>query len=70
MAKEVDARGLSCPQPVLLARKAIQEGNFPIEVLVETVTSRENVRRMVVKAGCQVKVGEMTGDEFKLTIVR
>ena len=69
MTDEVDARGLSCPQPVILARKAIQEGSFPIEVLVDTVTSRENVRRMAEKAGCQVLVEE-TGDEFKLTIAK
>ena len=67
MAKTVDARGLSCPQPVILARKAIQAGEFPVEVLVETVTSRENVRRAAEKLGCQVAVEEM-GDEFKLTV--
>jgi len=50
-----------------LARKAIETGQFPIEVLVETVTSRENVRRMAEKAGCKVAVAEM-GDEFKLTL--
>ena len=38
MAHTVDARGLSCPQPVILARKAVQAGEFPIAVLVETVT--------------------------------
>jgi TusA-related sulfurtransferase len=63
----VDARGLSCPQPVILAKKAIEAGQFPIQVLVETVTSRENVRRMAEKAGYKVAV-EQTGDEFKLTI--
>lgn len=65
--KSVDARGLSCPQPVILARKAIDAGQFPVEVLVESVTSRENVRRMAEKAGCTVVVAEM-GDEFKLTL--
>jgi TusA-related sulfurtransferase len=65
--KSVDARGLSCPQPVILARKAIDAGQFPIEVLVESVTSRENVRRMAEKAGCTVAVAEM-GDEFTLTL--
>ncbi len=67
--KTVDARGLSCPQPVILARKAIEAGQFPIEVLVETVTSRENVRRMAENAGCKVAV-EQTGDEFRLTLAR
>jgi tRNA 2-thiouridine synthesizing protein A len=69
MTVEVDARGLSCPQPVILAKKAIQAGEFPIKVLVETVTSRENVRRMAEKEGCQVDV-EGLGDEFKLTLTK
>ncbi len=69
MANTVDARGLSCPQPVILAKKAIEAAKFPIEVLVDTVTSRENVRRMAESAGCKVQV-EQSGDEFKLTITR
>ncbi len=63
----VDARGLSCPQPVILARKAIEAGKYPIEVLVESVTSRENVRRMAEKVGCTVAVAE-AGGEFRLTL--
>jgi tRNA 2-thiouridine synthesizing protein A len=69
MAHTVDARGLSCPQPVILARNAIQAGSFPIEVLVETVTSRENVRRAAEKLGCKVKIEDL-GDEFKLTLTK
>lgn len=67
MASKIDARGLSCPQPVILTRGAIREGNFPIEVWVDTVTSRENVRRAAEKAGLAVKVEEV-GGEFKLTL--
>jgi len=52
-----------------MTRKAIQGEEFPIEVLVETVTSRENVRRAAEKLGCRVEVEEM-GDEFKLTITK
>lgn len=65
--KVIDARGLSCPQPVILARRAIQEGEFPALVLVDSVTSRENVRRMATKHGCEVTVQE-DGDEFRLTL--
>ena len=67
MTKQVDARGFSCPQPVIMARNAIREGEFPVEVLVETVTSRENVRRASEKLGCSVVVEEL-GDEYKLTL--
>ena len=69
MAKTVDARGLSCPQPVILARNAIRAGEFPIEVLVETATSRENVKRAAEREGCQVQVEEI-GDEFKLVLAK
>jgi len=67
MAATVDARGLSCPQPVLLTRRSMEAGEFPIEVLVDTVTSRENVRRLAEKAGHRVQVQEV-GGEFRLTI--
>jgi len=69
MTTTVDARGLSCPQPVILTRNAVQGAKFPIEVLLDSVTSRENVRRMAERAGLKVKV-EPAGDEFKLTISR
>ena len=69
MTHTVDARGLSCPQPVIQARNAIQAGKFPIEVLVETVTSRENVRRAAEKLGCAVQVEDLE-DEFKLTLTK
>ena len=68
MKKTIDARGLSCPQPVILARKAITEGEFPIELLVETATSRDNVCRTAEKSGCTVTVEIVADDEFKLTI--
>lgn len=69
MATTVDARGFSCPQPVIMTRQALEKGQFPIEVLVETATSRENVRRLAEKAGCKVQVEEI-GGEFKLTITK
>ncbi len=46
MAKTVDARGLSCPQPVLLALDAIKAGDEDeIIVMVDSEASRENVSR-------------------------
>lgn len=69
MSTTVDARGLSCPQPVIMAQKAICEGIFPVEVLVDTVTSRENVRRMAERQGCKVEIVQQ-GDEFKLVLTK
>ncbi|NLE84112.1 MAG: SirA family protein [Chloroflexi bacterium] len=69
MSITVDVRGLSCPQPVILVQKAIDKGEFPLEVLADSVTSRENVRRIAEKLGCNVEIIEQD-DEFKLVISR
>ncbi len=54
----IDARGLSCPEPVLRARRAVQASDAGTElvVLVESVTSRENVRRTAASMGCTVSI--------------
>jgi tRNA 2-thiouridine synthesizing protein A len=65
----VDARGFSCPEPVLRTRKALKTlpAGEMLEVFVETVTSRENVRRFALTQKCQVSFEE-TEDGFRLTI--
>lgn len=56
MAITVDARGLSCPQPVLLTLHEIKKGiKEEILVLVDTDTSRENITRAAVSQGCRVE---------------
>ena len=48
----VDARGLSCPQPVIETKKALDKMSAGVaEILVDTVTSRENVIRFAQHAG-------------------
>ena len=62
MSEKIDARGLSCPQPVVLVKKAIDKlGKGEIEVLVDTVTSKENVSRLARNAGFQVSEEEKEG---------
>jgi len=70
MSEKIDARGLSCPQPVVLAKKAMDKiGKGTIEILVDTMTSRENVSRLARSAGYQVGVEEKEG-EFLLKLVK
>lgn len=55
MAEIVDARGLSCPEPVLLTLETIKKlGKGEVEVLVDTDTSKENVSRAANSMGWQV----------------
>ena len=65
--ERVDARGLSCPEPVILTRRAIQKGANEIEVLVDNVTSKENVTRSAEYAGFKVSVAEKDG-EYTMTL--
>jgi tRNA 2-thiouridine synthesizing protein A len=69
MTIKIDARGLSCPQPVVLAQQAMEKNQSPIEVLVDTVTARENVARMSRHFGWTVAI-QVLDDEFKLTLTQ
>jgi selenium metabolism protein YedF len=54
MNKTVDARGLSCPQPVILTRNALRESGAVITI-VDDETAQHNVTRMAQKAGATVE---------------
>jgi len=63
MTDRIDARGLSCPQPVVLTNKKIKElEKGVLEVLVDTETSRENVSRFAQQSGWQVEVNRVDED--------
>lgn len=65
---EVDARGFSCPVPVVRTKKAMEENpNQALVVLVDTVTSRENVSRLARSKGYSVKV-EKFEEGFRLLL--
>jgi TusA-related sulfurtransferase len=69
MTNLVDARGLSCPQPVLLTMEKIKSlGQGELMVLVDTDTSKENVIRAAVSLGWQLKSVDTEGMEYKLTL--
>jgi selenium metabolism protein YedF len=68
MAKIVDARKLSCPQPVILTRKALGEADEVITV-VDNEAARENVSRLGDSQGCQVTVGHKD-DGIYVTLVK
>jgi tRNA 2-thiouridine synthesizing protein A len=60
--KQIDARGLSCPQPVVLVDRAIKDGGMDLEILVDNEVSRENVMRLATKRGLQADVRQEGAD--------
>lgn len=64
----VDARGLSCPMPVVMVQKEIKKSApNTLEVLVDNQCSVENVTRFARNSGYQV-TSEKDGLDFKLTL--
>ena len=69
MNTTVDARGLSCPQPVLMTMDEIKKAKQgEIVVLVDTDTSKENVSRAASSKEWQVKDVQEEGEGYKITI--
>ena len=66
----VDARGLSCPMPVVMVQNEVKK-NAPaeFEVLLDSEVSVENVTRFAKNNGYEVKAEE-NGDETKLTCTK
>ena len=66
MAVRIDARGLSCPQPVLLTQNKMAETSCNIiEVLADSAAARDNISRLAKDRGWSISVEEQ-GDEFLL----
>lgn len=63
----IDARGLSCPEPVILTRQALASGEARYQVIVDNNTSKENVTRYAHHHGYQVQISEQDG-EFTLEL--
>ena len=59
----VDARGLSCPMPVVMTQKAVKADNpTSLEVLVDNQCAVENVSRFAQSQGYGVAVEPQDGD--------
>ena len=66
---KLDARGLSCPEPVIMLRKAMMNQEPAYEIIVDNPTSRENVTRYAEHQGYRVAVAERDG-EYTLSITK
>ena len=67
----LDARGLSCPEPVVMMRQALLERPRSARMLVDAVAARENVSRYARSQGYDVTVTEAeAGGEWTLDVTR
>ncbi len=65
-ALKIDARGLSCPQPVLLTMEALKQNAPRYEIVVDNHTAQQNVTRCLKRAGKTVTAA-VSGEDITLT---
>ena len=63
--KTLDARGLGCPQPVILAKKALEQDDR-ILVLVDDEIALENIKRMGINAGCDIQADRQADGTYQI----
>ncbi len=65
--KEIDARGLACPAPVLLIKKSIEtEQPDQVRIIVDNDASRQNVTRFLASKNYSVTM-DSHGNDFIVT---
>ncbi|MEG1857179.1 MAG: sulfurtransferase TusA family protein [Pseudoflavonifractor sp.] len=64
---QIDARGYSCPEPVLMTKRALAEQGRPLTVLVDSTTPMENITRFATNGGYAV-THRPVGEDFELVI--
>ncbi|WP_422484449.1 sulfurtransferase TusA family protein [Gudongella sp. DL1XJH-153] len=52
--EKIDARGMSCPQPVLLTKNAIKDKPVQIQIVVDNETAKGNIERFLTHEGYEV----------------
>ncbi|MCH4179047.1 MAG: sulfurtransferase TusA family protein [Megasphaera sp.] len=65
----IDARGYSCPEPVIMIKKAMESGDTEYDMMVDNPTSKENVSRYARHQGYEVDVTAQ-GEGYTLHIYR
>jgi len=59
--KEVDARGLSCPEPIMLTAQALAGAKEPVKVLVSEPHQKMNVEKLAKTKGKKTTCTEKDG---------
>lgn len=65
----LDARGLSCPMPVVMVQKESKKNPDKIEVAVDNKCSVENITRFAINNGYKVEVSDFE-DDYKLVLTK
>ncbi len=66
--KTLDARGQSCPIPVVLTKKALDKKPNELNVIVDNAAAKENVTRFAKAMKYNVEIKENSEEEIILNL--
>ncbi|HBC93847.1 MAG TPA: SirA family protein [Pelotomaculum sp.] len=70
MQEVKDARGLLCPEPLLMVKKEMDRlGTGTIKVLVDSAAARDNISRLAKNQKWNIDITE-DGEEFFLQLTK
>ena len=56
--RKLDARGMSCPEPVLITKRVVDLGENHIEVMVDSAAAKNNVEKFLTSNGYKITIEE------------
>jgi TusA-related sulfurtransferase len=63
----IDAKGLGCAEPVLLARQSLK-AHDEVMIVVDTRTSLENIRALATHTACSIESAEEPEGIYSITL--
>ncbi len=71
MIREINARGLACPKPVILTKKELdQMTSGSLKTIVDNETARENISKLANSMSLEFSVEDLGGNEYAITILK
>jgi TusA-related sulfurtransferase len=66
---EIDARGLACPEPVVMTKSAVEQHPKGVSVLVDNICAVENIARFAKNSGYAVQKSQ-DGPDYRLDLTK
>ncbi len=55
---KIDTRGMSCPEPVLMTKKAIEQNPKGLDILAGDNTAKNNIKRFLETKGFSIEIDD------------
>ena len=65
----IDTSGMSCPQPVLMTKNALEKNTDGLEILADNNTAKNNIKRFCTSKGYKVDIEDFE-DKYLLKAYR